>query len=84
MKNFINNLTSKNSKTAIGASFVLIASAAGMFYFSIKASEYEHKLVICQSKNAKAKTDSSSDYAKSRRGNFDYKREEDNSSKLTY
>jgi len=80
MNNFMKNLTTPNSKTAYGATALLVVMFSIIMYQSMKNYELEYKLAVCQSDT----NNSNNDYAMSRRGKFDYQRVDDNSSRLTY
>ncbi|GEM_PF-2247314 len=57
-----------------------VLTLGSIAYYSIENSKLEVALSECQ----QSKQDIKADEAKSRRGDFDYKRENDGSDKLTY
>ncbi len=66
----------KNFLFAILLTFMIFGS---FFYFSNKIGDLEERLANCKQQNI-----TTGNEAKSRRGNFDYKRPSDGSDKLTY
>lgn len=68
----------KNFLLAILLTALTLGSIA---YFSIENSELKVALSECQQSKQNITTD---DAIKNRRGNFDYERPDDNSSRLTY
>lgn len=72
------NKMMKNFLLAILLTALTLGTVA---YYSIENSELEVKLSECEQSKQDITTD---DATKNRRGNFDYKRPDDNSSRLTY
>jgi len=68
-------------KNFLMAMLLSVLTLGGIAYFSIENSELKVALSECQQSKQDIKTDSAS---KNRRGDFDYKRANDGSDKLTY